>query len=368
MIKTGRDDIPNLKGLVDAITKKQSEAEFLDDLKKALQVYVQDVYQLHSTHSIPDSDEKSKPLSQKTSSNQRHALPDTAPDTTDAVGKEKRRYQPSKKDAFFTAKDRTYIETVDELYAVAKYLRKLGGHAKADAEAKVQAARSTRGQAQTMIGAAQYNVFSEKPERMGDGLLEIYKPTRAWSNEKHVAFDDYLLHQLNIDRMTLEGRSREWAAPLTAELETVEKEIGVLTESIKETKKAIRLKETAIHNAKVRRGTVKTAAAKGRWQARLETLTGELSALNGDLKRYEKELKRKLRARKSKKAESSTKKRKNPRKACLEYNTRGISTQTLPSPLYPTPQKKSTPLQKKFLPTVAMPSRTPSTPRRPWMR
>ena len=237
------------------------------------------------------------------SSNRRDALPDTAPDTTDAVGKEKRRYQPSKKEAFFTAKDRTYIETVDELYAVAKYLRKLGGHAKADAEAKVQAARSTRGQAQTMIGAAQYNVFSEKPERMGDGLLEIYKPTRAWSNEKHVAFDDYLLHQLNIDRMTLESRSREWAAPLISELETVEKEIGVLTESIKETKKAIRLKETAIHNAKVRRGTVKTAAAKGRWQARLETLTGELSALNGDLKRYEKELKRKLRARKAKKAE-----------------------------------------------------------------
>ena len=79
-------------------------------------------------NSIPDSDEKSKPLSQKTSSNQRHALPDTAPDTTDAVGKERRRYKPSKADAFFTAKDRTYIETVDELYAVTKYLRKLGGH------------------------------------------------------------------------------------------------------------------------------------------------------------------------------------------------------------------------------------------------
>ena len=61
MIKTGHDDIPNLKGLVDAITKKQSEAEFLDDLKKALQVYVQDVYQLHSTHSISDSDAKINP-------------------------------------------------------------------------------------------------------------------------------------------------------------------------------------------------------------------------------------------------------------------------------------------------------------------
>ena len=56
MIKTGVANIPNLKGLKEAITKKQSESEFLDDLKNAPQVYVQDVYQNRSNTSI-DSDD-----------------------------------------------------------------------------------------------------------------------------------------------------------------------------------------------------------------------------------------------------------------------------------------------------------------------
>ena len=35
MIKTGINDIPNLKGLNEAIKQKQSETEFLADLKKS---------------------------------------------------------------------------------------------------------------------------------------------------------------------------------------------------------------------------------------------------------------------------------------------------------------------------------------------
>ena len=64
---------------------------------------------------------------------------------------------------------------------------KIGGTAKATVEADVQLARAARSQAQTMIGSVQYNVFSDKPERMGDGLLEIYKPTRLWSAKKKTA-------------------------------------------------------------------------------------------------------------------------------------------------------------------------------------
>lgn len=52
MIKTGQGDIPDIKGLKAAITKKQSETEFLNDLKKVPQVYVHDVYQSHSDDSI----------------------------------------------------------------------------------------------------------------------------------------------------------------------------------------------------------------------------------------------------------------------------------------------------------------------------
>lgn len=52
MIKTGIEDIPNLKGLLEAITKKQSKTEFLNDLKQIQQVYAQSVYQSYSTSSI----------------------------------------------------------------------------------------------------------------------------------------------------------------------------------------------------------------------------------------------------------------------------------------------------------------------------
>lgn len=60
MIKTGIDDIPDLPGLIDAITKKQSETEFLNDLKKAQQVYAQSVYQSHSINKVtqPGADVK----------------------------------------------------------------------------------------------------------------------------------------------------------------------------------------------------------------------------------------------------------------------------------------------------------------------
>lgn len=56
MIKTGIGDIPDIAGLYDAITKKQSETEFLNDLKQIQQVYAQSVYQSHSTNTVPHQD------------------------------------------------------------------------------------------------------------------------------------------------------------------------------------------------------------------------------------------------------------------------------------------------------------------------
>ena len=129
----------------------------------------------------------------------------------ESVGKEKRRYEPKLGDRIFTAKTRAYIEAVDELHGIEVYLRKAGGRKRADAEARVQVARTARSQAQTMIGSLQYDVFSENPEKLGDGLLEILKPTRNWSERKHLELNDYLLHRLNIDRMTVEGRAKVWA-------------------------------------------------------------------------------------------------------------------------------------------------------------
>ncbi len=57
MVKTGLGYIPKLHGIKSAILKKQSEAEFLDDLNKIHEAYVQDEYQLHSNNSISESGE-----------------------------------------------------------------------------------------------------------------------------------------------------------------------------------------------------------------------------------------------------------------------------------------------------------------------
>lgn len=63
MIKTGLEDIPDLYGLIDAIQKKQTLAEFLADLKAARKAYVQKRSQQRSASisSIPDYSENSNP-------------------------------------------------------------------------------------------------------------------------------------------------------------------------------------------------------------------------------------------------------------------------------------------------------------------
>lgn len=55
MIKTGISDIPNLNGLSDAIKQKQSEDEFLADLKEVHEVYAQSVHHPHSIDSITEN-------------------------------------------------------------------------------------------------------------------------------------------------------------------------------------------------------------------------------------------------------------------------------------------------------------------------
>ena len=241
-----------------------------------------------STISIPDSSEKINPSDENSS--RRKALPDT----TEAVGKTKKQYEPSKKEIFFTAKDRAYIETVDELYGIEKYLHKVGGTAKAAVEADVQLARAARSQAQTMIGSAQYNVFSDKPEKMGDGLLEIYKPTRLWSAEKRKRFDDYLLHCLNIDRMTLESRSKVWTANERAAIQKVKLDIDTLNARQKTLRADIKKGDTAIVNARVKKGTAKTAAAKANWQTKVDALIKQRATDIADLKKTERDIKKKI--------------------------------------------------------------------------
>ena len=55
MVKTGIDSIPNLYGLLDAINKKQSSSQYLADLKKIREAYVQDVKENYPKDNIAQS-------------------------------------------------------------------------------------------------------------------------------------------------------------------------------------------------------------------------------------------------------------------------------------------------------------------------
>jgi len=48
-VKTGIDEIPNLRGLIAAIHKKESSSQYLADLQKIRKAYVQDVKENYST-------------------------------------------------------------------------------------------------------------------------------------------------------------------------------------------------------------------------------------------------------------------------------------------------------------------------------
>ena len=84
---------------------------------------------------------------------------------------------------FTSTAEKLYIDTVDELYGVEKYLKTKGGMKHADAY--VQQVRSIETIAQNMIGVAQYDIANIDGKRLGDGLTKIpydfckYKLTRA---------------------------------------------------------------------------------------------------------------------------------------------------------------------------------------------
>ena len=149
------------------------------------------------------------PLSERFNSKKsdiRYSMEPTA--TVESVGKSRFTEEEVKlsekiKHKFTSLKDKLYIDTVDELWGVEKYLTKFGK--RTDTAAFVQQVRAAETIAQTMIGVSQYDITNENGERLGDGVSKIFK--KYHKRKLTAEFNDYLLHQLNVDRMTLHERS-----------------------------------------------------------------------------------------------------------------------------------------------------------------
>lgn len=145
-------------------------------------------------------------------------------DQLEWVGRDKREYTPSFGERVRDIADRTYAELFDAQIGIERGLVD-NGMSKQEANALVQRVRSSGSAAQSMLGQDQYNHFGGKHERVGDGLTEILKPTRNWSQTMKDEFDFYLLNWLNVDAMTLEART-------VAALQTDIAQAQVLSEEI----------------------------------------------------------------------------------------------------------------------------------------
>ena len=136
---------------------------------------------------------------------ERASLPDADVEspTLSNVNKEREKAELSKKAQANTWLENFYIQAVNETYGIEKFLKQ--SSSVSEVQAVIQQARAARTQAQSMLGNTQYNIFTKK--KIGKGLTKIFEHIEK--ADKKTEFEDYSLHLLNIDRMTLRERSIE---------------------------------------------------------------------------------------------------------------------------------------------------------------
>ena len=205
-----------------------------------------------ATNIIPENAENVKGIDEN-SSDKQFALPldvdnfvangeEFATPTLSTVGKERMTYKEKafSKDWLFTKKTSAYIHAVDEMFGIQVYLEKVGG-AK-NAKASIQSVRSAPHQAQTMIGSVQYDIFkgnAKSAKKAGEGLNEIFRPIEKQGEKVTEQFNDYLLHQLNVDKYNANEKMKRLQEDAVESLHKVQEEIGAYEARKKEHEKRI---------------------------------------------------------------------------------------------------------------------------------
>ncbi len=100
----------------------------------------------------------------------------------------------------------TQIEFVNSQAGIEHAGRRLGVK---NVEAFVQAARTSKNQAQEMLAGRQWTIMSERVVKSGDGFYRIIAPVMKKGGDYYAKFQSYLFHSHNVDRMSLSARSVE---------------------------------------------------------------------------------------------------------------------------------------------------------------
>ena len=149
-----------------------------------------------------------------------------------------------------------------------------------DMEALVQAARVATNQAEEMIGGDQYAIGSDTKDYLGEGLQKIIQPIKEMGEQMESAFYDYLFHQHNADRMSLERRSTEWLNEKKEDLKERTKKFSDLqkeqTSLIGEKEKLSRKKSDSARRSEI--------------NLRLTEIKKELAALGKSMRKLGKEI------------------------------------------------------------------------------
>jgi hypothetical protein len=143
------------------------------------------------------------------------SVPYISPTATSIVTDIDSEYKYTKKDLLYSGAIATQVAFTNSQAGIESIGKKY--HVK-DIEALVQAARVASKQADEMISGNQYRIGSSEKTYLGEGLQKIYQPVEEMGEEKKQAFFDYLFHQHNADRMSLERRSKEWNEELKQKL------------------------------------------------------------------------------------------------------------------------------------------------------
>lgn len=223
-----------------------------------------------------DDDGKVIPLSQRFNSADddiRKAFDlDSISSTLDRTQTQKRpEYKGGKREIVSDAMTKASIDFVNEFAGAEKYLRK-SGLSREDAETVSQFMRSASARADAAVSMYQYDLAgldsavnvsgSKKLDRnrirslrQGEGILPIIDAATAEIVKNHGkdginkesalhAFSDYMFHQHNIDRMSLEARSRAALAPADlTRLETLEADPNAKKRDIDALKKELGVEE-----------------------------------------------------------------------------------------------------------------------------
>jgi hypothetical protein len=140
-----------------------------------------------------------------------------------------------------------------------------------DIEAEVQAVRASRNQTQEMLAGNQWTIMGDKVVKTGEGFYKIIEPMKAKGKEYFEAFQQFLFHRHNIDRMSLEERS-------IAQNEANEQELQKMEARLAEIKSELSEINAKLKDLKLNKGR-EAILERGRLNELKNALSAERSAL-----------------------------------------------------------------------------------------